>query len=100
MITGRIVSKSDSDKCKINVKLNKNHLLQNVRSLQLRVNNLNIQRKKTSFVRFKVKQRNLFGLALIDTGNLVHSAIVSGKFWEAIGGKISNSKVGTAESQS
>ena len=40
---------------------------------------------------------------LIDTGNLVHSAIVSGEFWEAIGGKISNSmddKVGTADGQS
>ena len=48
----------------------------------------------------KVKQRNLFGLALIDMGNLVHSAIVSGEFWEAIGGKSSNSedyKVGTAD---
>ena len=30
-----------------------------------------------SFACFKVKQRNIFGLALIDTGNLVHSAIVS-----------------------
>ena len=46
--------------------------------------------------------RKLFGLALIDTGNLVHSAIVSGEFWEAIGRKISNSmdyKVGIADSQ-
>ena len=75
-ITKQIVSKTDSDKCKINVKLNKNHFLQYVRSLQLRVNNVNIQRKKTSFARFKMKQRNLFGLELIDTGNLVHSAIV------------------------
>ena len=47
--------------------------------------------------------RKLFGLALIDTGNLVHSAIVSGEFWEAIGRKISKSmdyKVGTADGQS
>ena len=39
---------------------------------------------------------------LFDTGNLVHSTIVSGEFWEAIGGKVSNSmdyKVGTADSQ-
>ena len=52
-----------------------------------------------SFARFKVKQRNLFGLVFIDMGNLVHSAIVC-KFWEAIGGKINNSmeyKVGTAD---
>ena len=90
-ITERIVSNSNSDKCKVNDKVNKNHLLQNVGSLQLRVNNLNITRKKTSYARFKVKQRNLFGLESIDTGNLVHSAIVLGEFWEAIGGKISSS---------
>ena len=67
------------------------------------MNNLNITRKKTLYARFKVKQRNIFGLLLIDTGNSVHSAIVSGEFWEAIGRKISNSmdcKVGTADSQS
>ena len=49
------------------------------------------------------EKRNLFGLALIDMGNLVHSGIVSCEFWEAIGGKISNSmdyKVGTADGQS
>ena len=100
-ITRRIISKSDNDKCEINVKSNKNHLLHNVGSLQLRVNDLNIKTKKI-FVRFKVKQRNLFGLALINTGNLVHSVIVSGEFWEAIGGKNSNSmdyKVGTADGQ-
>ena len=47
-ITRPIVSKSNSDKCKVNHKVNKGHLLQNVRSLQLRVNNLNLERKKTS----------------------------------------------------
>ena len=50
-----------------------------------------------------MKQRNLFGLVLIDLGNLVHSAILLGKSWEAIGRKISNSmdyKVGTADGQS
>ena len=54
------------------------------------MNNLSVEKKKTFYARFKVKQRNLFGLALIDTGNLVHSAIVSGEFWEAIGGKINS----------
>ena len=87
-----------------NKKPRENHLLlRNVHSLQHRVNNLSIKKRKMSFARFKVKQRNLFGLALIDTGNLVHSWIVSGKSLEAIGGKISNSmdyKVGTADSQS
>ena len=46
-----------------------------------------------------MKQHNIFGLAL----NLVHSAIVSGEFWESKGGKMSKSmdyKVGTADGQS
>ena len=83
--------------------MNKIKLLQNVPSLQLRVNNLNVDQNKTSYARFKVKQRNIFGLALIDTGNLVHTSVVSGKFWEAIGGRINRTmdyKVGTAVSQS
>ena len=85
-----------------NVRPGENHLLSNVRTLQHRVNNLSIEKRKTSFSRFKAKQRNLFGLALINTGNLVHSDIVSGEIWEAIGGKISNFmdyKAGTADSQ-
>ena len=69
-----------------NVKPWKNHLLHNVISLQHRVNNL----RKTSFAQFKVKQRNLFRLGLIHMGNLVHSTVVSGEFWEAIDWKISN----------
>ena len=83
--------------------MNKNHLLHNVRYLQHRVNNLSIKKRKTSFTCFKVKQQNIFGLALIDTGNSVHSAIVLELFWESIGGKMSSSmdyKVGTADGQS
>ena len=52
---------------------------------------------------FKVKQQNIFGLALIETGNLVHSAMVSGAFCESIRGKISSPldhRVGTADGQS
>ena len=67
------------------------------------VNNLNLDQKKTSYARFKVKQRNIFGLVLIDTGNLVHPSIISGKFWKAIGGRINHTmdyKVGTADDQS
>ena len=81
------------------MKPGENHLLSNVCSMQHRVNNLSGDKRKTSYVQFKVKQRNLFGLVLI----VVHSVIVSGEFWEAIGGKISNSmdyKVGTADGQS
>ena len=71
-----------SDVFSENVKPGENHLLSNVHSLQHRVNNLSVEKKKTSYARFKVKQRNLFGIALMDTGNLVHSAIVSGEFWD------------------
>ena len=42
-------------------------------------------------------------LVLKDTGNLVHSAIVLGEFWEVIGGKMSKSmdyKVVAADGQS
>ena len=93
-ITGQINSNCNNNECQVN----KNHLLQNVLSLQLKVNNLNVDQKK-----FKVKQKNIFGLVLIDTGNLVHPSIVSGKFWEAIEGRINNTmnyKVGTADGQS
>ena len=74
MVTGRIISNSNS---KVYI-MNKINLLQNVLSLQTRVNNLDTEQKKTSYARFKVKQRNIFGLALVDTGNLVHASIVSG----------------------
>ena len=99
-ITGRsfpIVTNSNE------YKVNKIKLLQNVLSLQLRVNNLNLDQKKTSYARFRLKQRNIFGLALIDRGNLVHTYILSGEFLEAIGGRINctmDYKVGTAEGQS
>ena len=78
MDIGRTVSKSNNDKCEIKDKINKNYLLHNVCYLQHRVNNLNIEKRKTSFVCFYVKQQNIFGLVLIATGNLVHSAIVWG----------------------
>ena len=84
----------------MNDQVNKKNLLQNVLSLQLRVNQLNIDQKRASYARFKVKQRNIFGLVLIDKGNLVHTSIVSGEFWEAIGGRINcamDYKVGTAD---
>ena len=39
-----------------------------------------MQKRKTSFASFIVKQRNIYVLTLLDTGNLVHSAIVSWEF--------------------
>ena len=76
-----------------NVKPRKDHLLHQIQMLQCRVNNLSTKKRKTSFAGFKVKQRNIYVLALIETGNLVHSAIVSWDFWDSIGGKI-NSPMG------
>ena len=73
-----------------NVKPGENHMISNVRSLQHRVN-IGVLRKEDVLCAIKVKQRNLFKSAKINTGNLVHSPIVSGEFWERIGGKISNS---------
>ena len=67
------------------------------------MNQLNVDQKKASYARFKVKQRNIFGLVLFDTGNLVHPSILSGEFWEAIRGRINRTmdyKAGTADSQS
>ena len=61
--------RSISSSINVNVKPGENNLLSNVSSLQHRVNNLRIEKKKTSFAWFKVKQRNLFGLALINMGN-------------------------------
>ena len=52
--------------------------------------NLNVtvtKKRKTLFAHFKAKQRNIYGFALIDTGNLVHSAFVSWDFWESIGAR-------------
>ena len=70
-----------------------------VQTLQFKVNNMSITQRKTSFARFKAKEKSIYVIALIDTGNLVHSAIASGSFWESRGGKISSpmdQRVGTA----
>ena len=59
------------------VKPEKNYLMNQIQMLLCRVNNLSTNKRKMSFAHFKVKQRNIYGLASRDTGNLVHSAIVS-----------------------
>ena len=53
MVTVQIISNSNSNV----YKMNKINLLLNVLSLQLGVNNLNIDKKKTSYARFKVKKK-------------------------------------------
>ena len=79
-------------------------LLNHICELQHRVNNLEKEKPSSLvYAKFKMKQRNIFGLALIDSGNLVHSSIVSAEFWEAIGGKLDqvmDYRVGTADGQS
>ena len=45
MITGQIVSKCNSNEYKVNDNVNKNNLLQNFLSLQIKVNQLNIDKK-------------------------------------------------------
>ena len=56
--------------------------------------------RKTSYVKFKLFKRDIYGLALVDTGNLVKDTLVSSEFWKMIGGKMleeSNARVNTAE---
>ena len=53
------------------MKPGKNNLINQIQIIQCRVNNLSTKKRKTSFACFKVKQRNIYGLPLIDTGNLL-----------------------------
>ena len=59
---GQSVSSSINVVHSENVKPGKNYLRNQVQVLQI-VNSLSIQKRKTSFTRFKVKQQNIFGLA-------------------------------------
>ena len=99
----RSVSSSINDVHNENVKPEKNHLIHQVQMLQCRVNNVSTAARKTSFAHFKIKNKNIYGLAFVDTGNLVHSDLMSREFWESIGGKICKPidlRVGTADRQS
>ena len=51
-------------------------------------------------MKYKLIKREIHGLALVTTGNLVTSTLVSKEFWEMIKGEISgtsNVRVGTIE---
>ena len=51
-------------------------------------------------MKYKFVRRDCYGLALVDTGNLVKGSLVSKEFWESIKRKMSgrsNVCVGTAE---
>ena len=73
-----------------NVKPRKSPLGQRVQLVQCRVNSLAEEQRKTSFARFKIEEKNIYGLALIDTGNLVHSALLRGRFGNLLGLKLVN----------
>ena len=71
------VSPSTDDNCKVNMNMNKNHFVQQVQLIQYKVNSLGEEQRKKSFTPFQSMEKNMYGLALIDTGNMVHSALVS-----------------------
>lgn len=53
----------------------------------MNLNNLNQVEKddrKTSYVKFKLFKCDIYGLALVDTGNLVKGTVVSSEVWIAI----------------
>ena len=47
----------------------------------------------TSYVKFKLFKRDIYRLALVDTGNLVKDTLVSSEFWKMIGGKMLEEKM-------
>ena len=73
------------------------------KNILMHLNNVNLVERddrKTSYVKFKLFKRDIYGLALVDTGNLVKGTLVSSEFWKMIGGKMleeSNARVHTAE---
>ena len=73
------------------------------KNILVHLNNVNLMERddrKTSYVKFKSFKRDIYGLALVDTGNLVKGTLVSSEFWKMIGGKMleeSKARVNTAE---
>ena len=64
------------------------------------VNLVERDNSKTLYVIFKLFKRDIYDLALVNTGNLVKGTLVSSEFWKMIGGKMSeerNTRVNTAE---
>jgi len=60
------------------------------KNILMHLNNVNLVERddrKTSYVKFKLFKRDIYGLALVDTDNLVKGTLVSSEFWKTIGGK-------------
>ena len=76
---------------------------ENGKRIFVHLNNINLAERddrKTSYVKFKLFKRDIYGLALVDTGNLVNGTLMSSEFWRLKGGKMleeSNTRVNTAE---
>ena len=61
------------------------------RNILVHLNSVNLierDERKTSYVKFKLFKQDIYGLALVDTGNLVKGTLVSSEFWKKIGGKM------------
>ena len=73
------------------------------RNILVHLNNVNLierDNRKTLYVKFKLFKLDIYGLALVDTGNLVKGTLVSSEFWKTIGGKMleeSNARVNMVE---
>ena len=58
------------------------------KNILMHLNNVNLVERddcKTSYVKFKLFKRDIYGLALVDTGNLVKGTSVSSEFWKMMG---------------
>ena len=67
-----------------------------------RTNSIVKDKGNTVYVRFKWFKNYIFGLALVDTWNLVKITLASKEFWDIIGGKVTmkcDMHVGTAENE-
>ena len=73
------------------------------KNILVHLNNVNLVERddwKTLYVKFMLFKRDIYRLALVDTGNLVKGTLVSSEFWKMMGGKMveeSNARVNTAE---
>ena len=73
------------------------------KNILVHLNSVNLverDNRKTAYVKFKLFKRDIYGLALVDRGNLVKGTLVSSEFWKMIGGKMleeRNARVNTAE---
>ena len=58
------------------------------KNILMHLNNVNLVERddhKTSYEKFKLFKRDIYGLAVVDTGNLVKGTSVSSEFWKMMG---------------